>query len=149
MSEFAEQVQEWSQRLGIKWPLPTMTDEERTAALLLLFVHKGFNNSVWGSKRLRYWGAFEENLTRAAYEDSGETLASYINTFAQQMQARVGRNELQRGIAVEIVWCERADAVLECVRQEPKMLVTLIRVIQEALKSEYDQDEAEEEEVKQ
>ena len=147
MSEFAEQVQEWSQRIGIKWPVPTMTDEEKAAALLLLFVHKGFNNSVWGSKRLRYWGAFEENMTRAAYEDSGDTLASYIDTFARLMQAQMGRNELQRGIAIEIVWSSQAAETLECIRREPKMLKTLVRVLQQTLKGEYDRDEGEEEET--
>lgn len=72
-----------------------------------------------------------------------DTLAEFVTQFADEMRARVGRNDLQRGIAIEIAWCASADDVLDCIRREGKLLVVLVRNIQQDLKSQYDEPDEE------
>lgn len=140
----SEQIQRWSEQLGIEWMMPGLSDSEKAAALLLLFIHKGFNDSVWSSKRRRYWGAFEENVALCL---GAEHLPSFASQFAENMSARIGRNALQRQIAVEITWCEDAGEIFRCIRESAKMLIVLVQVIRDAIKAQYDlpdeEDEAE------
>ena len=135
-----EQVQKWSEQLGIEWMLDSLIEEEKAAGILLLLIHKGFNNSIWGSKRLRYWDAFKGKLDLHLGEES---LPILISKFAEDMQASIGRNSYQREIATEIAWCKEADAILETIREESLMLVTLARVMQQAIKAQYDYEEKE------
>jgi len=138
-----EQVQKWSEALGLEWMTGEITAEEQAAAILLLLIHKGFNNSVWGSKRLRYWSVFQGKLEKHL---GCVNLSEVVSNFANEMQATVGRNEEQRQIVTEIVWCKDAARILDTMRNTTLMLVTLARVMQQAIKDQYEEREEEEDE---
>lgn len=138
-----EQVQKWLEQLGLEWMHDSLTAEEQAAGILLLLVHKGFNNSVWGSKRLRYWSVFQGKLEKHL---GCVSLSEAISNFANEMQATVGRNESQRQIATEVVWCRDAARILNAMRNTTLMLVTLVRVMQQAIKEQYEEEREEDDE---
>ena len=90
---------------------------------------------------MRYWGAFEE---KAELHLGAQDLAEFATKFAGEMQNSIGRNKLQRGVAIEVTYCEIAGDILARLQVNHKMIVTLVRAMKDAIKSEYDYEESEE-----
>lgn len=129
--------------VGLDWQslgIDGITPAERGAALLLLTIHKGFNSDVWGNKRLRYWGAFQEKIELAM---GAADLPEFCSLLAREMQASIGRNERQRTVAVRLAYSPYAEAIFDKIRTSHEMLVTLARVMQDSIKAQYDTEDVE------
>jgi hypothetical protein len=130
------EIKHWLEQLGFdesQLDIEGITDAEWAGALLLLLIHKGYNGDVWDRNRRRYWGAFAEKLELAL---GAATLAEFASSFANEMSADIGRNKVQRQVAVEIAYHANAEAIFEKIRTSSEMLVTLVRVIQEMIKAD-------------
>lgn len=138
-----EKLTKWKEQIGLKSDFDglVISEADESAAILLLMIHKGFNSKVWSSKLMRYWGAFEE---KAELHLGAQDLAEFSTKFAGEMQNGIGRNKLQRGVAIEVTYCEIASDILARLQVNHKMIVTLVRAMKDAIKSEYDYEEAEE-----
>jgi hypothetical protein len=138
-----KELQKLENAIGLDWKevgIESINYHERTAALLLLMIHKGFNDGVWGNKLMRYWDAFRGQAELATGAD---TLAEFASRMADGMGASIGRNAHQREIAVKLAWVSDQGAVLDVLRRELDMLVTLTRVMQSTIKKQYDNNDEE------
>lgn len=136
-----ELIADWKERVGLKTDLGIEIGEaDDVAALLLLMIHKGFNSKAWGKNLQRYWGAFEEKIELHL---GAQDLAEFASKFAADLRNDIGRNQRQRLIAAEVAYCQIADKALERLRINHKMLVTLVRVMKDQIKADYDNDERE------
>lgn len=136
-----EKITQWCATLGLDLDaldIPALTDQEMAGALMILLVHKGYNDDVWGNKRARYWGAFAEKLELAL---GATNLNEFASLFAREMSSSIGRNKHQRQVAVEVANAENNETILDTIRREHEMLVTLAQVMQNMIKSKYDQRE--------
>ncbi len=136
-----KELNQLSQMIGLEWArvgLPELGLVDKRAALLLLLIHKGFNNSVWGSKRLRYWDAFENNLLRAT---AAANLPEFVEQFAGAMGAALGRNQTQRTIAMKLVYGAGGESVLDCILVQRKVMAALVQAMRDAIPSAYDYEE--------
>jgi len=139
----AARLAAWAETLGLEWTavgVEDLSEAEKAAALLLLMVHKGFNSSVWGNKRLRYWGAFKDKLSLCL---NAETLPQFASQFASEMSATIGRNQRQRQIVVEICWRREGREILDVIGREYEMLVALTQVLRDAIQAQYDEPDPE------
>jgi hypothetical protein len=132
--------------VGLDWQalaIDGVTDIERAGALLLLTIHKGFNTDVWGKKRTRYWGAFQEKVELALM--AGE-LPEFVSLLAREMSATVGRNGRQQEVAVRLTYHPRRQEIYDNIRTSYEMLITLARVMQGSIKAQYDYEDSTESE---
>lgn len=139
-----EKLAKWKDKIGLKPDFIdglVISEADEGAAILLLMIHKGFNSKVWSSKLLRYWGAFEEKVELHL---GSQDLAEFTTKFAGDLQNSIGRNKLQRSVAIEVTYCEIAGNILARLQVNHKMIVTLVRAMKDAIKAEYDYEEAEE-----
>lgn len=133
------EIKNWLDLIGFdesQLDIEGITDAEWAGALLLLLVHKGYNGDVWDRHRRRYWGAFAEKLELSL---GAATLAEFASNFANEMSNDIGRNKIQRRVAVEIAYHANAEEIFEKIRASSEMLITLVRVIQEMIKADRDQ----------
>lgn len=131
-------LDELDELIGLDWEglaIEGVTDIERAGALLLLTVHKGYNPKVWGKKRKRYWGAFQENIELALM---GQDLLEFVSLLAREMQSTIGNNPRQKEVATRIAFHPRRDEIYETIRVNHEIMVTLARVMQEAIKAKFD-----------
>lgn len=139
-----DKIKEWNELIGLNIENITVDgiqDEEMAGALLLLMIHKGYNDKVWGSKRLRYWDAFQEKIELAL---GATDLNEFACMLAREMSATIGCNKRHRIIASEIVWSTKSVEVFEHIRSDHEMLVTLARVMQNMIKEKYNERSDEE-----
>lgn len=109
---------------------------KQMVADLLLIVHLSMDWSVWGSKRLKYWDVFQENVAAAAYTDN---LAKWLNQLCQRMSVLTpGRNEKARARLEEILNSGNDRALLKLLREETQLLVLMVRVAQQEKKVQWE-----------
>lgn len=107
-------------------------DLKQQAADLLAIIHLSMNWDVWGSKRLKYWDVFQENVAASAYTDN---LARWLNTLCNRMSVLTpGRNEKDRDRLEQILNSGNDRALLKLLREETQLLVLMVRVNQQVKK---------------
>lgn len=111
---------------------PNAETLKQQAADLLAIVHLSMNWDVWGTKRLKYWDVFQENVAASAYTDN---LAKWLNTLCNRMSVLTpGRNEKDRVRLEEILNGGHDRAQLKLLREETQLLVLMVRVNQQVKK---------------
>lgn len=107
-------------------------DLKQQAADLLAIIHLSMNWDVWGSKRLKYWDVFQENVAASACTDN---LARWLNTLCNRISVLTpGRNEKDRDRLEQILNGGNDRALLKLLREETQLLVLMVRVNQQVKK---------------
>jgi len=111
---------------------------EETAARLIQAIHLSMDWSVWGEKRLKYWGILTDNVRSAAYTNS---LSRFVNSLCSKMQVPVlGTNKAQRS-QIETLLNSLSPAeerqLLRLFRDEATTLVLQVRVWSEERKARW------------
>lgn len=118
---------------------------EERAARILLAIHQSMNWSIWGSKRLKYWMIYTDNVRSAAYTNS---LVKFVNNLCSRMDIAVlGRNRAHRAQIEELLNGISPDdekRLLRLFREEATTLVLQVRVWIEEKRAEYEITEEEE-----
>jgi len=120
-------------------------DLEERAARILLAIHQSMNWSIWGSKRLKYWTVYTDNVRSAAYTNS---LVKFVNNLCSRMDVAVlGKNKAHRAQIEELlnnITAEEEKQLLRLFREQATTLVLQVRVWIEEKRAEYEIAEEEE-----
>lgn len=109
-----------------------MNEDQQAGVNLLMILHRSMDWDVWGSKRLKYWDVFQENVAAAAYTNS---LAKWLDRFCQRMSVTTpGRNDGDRDALNAILNSGHDKALLKVLRDETQLLVLSVRVAQQEKK---------------
>ena len=111
-----------------------MNEIEQQGVDLLAIMHRSMDWDVWGSKRLKYWDVFQENVAAAAYTNS---LAKWLDRFCNRMSVTTpGRNDADRTALNAILNGGQDKLMLKCLREETQLVVLAVRVAQQEKKEQ-------------
>jgi len=96
---------------------------------LLMLIHLSMDWSIWGSKRLKYWEIFQENVASAAYTDK---ISKWLSTICARMSIGTpGRKEEDRAMLFDIMSAGHDDAILEHLRSATQLCILEVRIAQQ------------------
>lgn len=109
-------------------------DDRQAAATLVLILHRSMDWDLWGKKRLKYWDIYENAVTSAARTTN--SLTRWLNSVCSRMSITApGRNDADRQQLNALLNAGRDAAVLKVMRNEPQIVILLVRTHQEDKKA--------------
>jgi len=107
---------------------------QQAAADLVLILHRSMDWDTWGKKRLKYWEIYENVVTSAA--KTTNSLTRWLNSVCSRMGiVAPGRNEADRTRLQAIISSGRDRELLKVLREEPQLVILLVRAHQEDKKA--------------